>query len=207
MIELQDYERLRNSILLRNAEKSIKSIMLTSSVKGEGCSTVASNLAALLAKNRELKVCLIDCTSMHPSPQRFLELAIKPAFQDLDLRESPIGTAFKKTTFSNLCVITKRESNKNSPATFDPQRLDTLLELKKEFDFLIYDYAPIATHSHIPFFASQMDGVVLVIHAGKTRREVVQNTKEQLEIVQANILGVVLNRKKHFIPDFLYKRL
>ena len=90
---------------------------------------------------------------------------------------------------------------------FDSQRLNVLLDLKKEFDYLVFDFPPIHTYPDIPILASLMDGVILVVRAEKTRYEVVQDAKEQLDIAHANILGVVLNRKKQVIPDFLYKRL
>jgi Mrp family chromosome partitioning ATPase len=52
-----------------------------------------------------------------------------------------------------------------------------------------------------------VDGVVMVVQAGKTKREVVQRSMDAIARYEGNILGVILNRKKYYIPGFLYKRI
>ena len=208
MIELEECERLKNNILSINSEGTIKTIMLVSSVIGEGCSTVASNLALSLAKHRTLKTVLIDGNLRCPTLHKHFELENMFGFYDLILGKKGAEGVLKRTKWPNLLVITSGET-KNYPNEFiEPQGLkDFILKLKQEFNYLIFDSAPITTYPDSLILASQMDGIILVVQAERMRWEAVQKVKEQLELIHANILGVVLNKKKYVIPEFIYKCL
>ncbi|MHC4570468.1 MAG: CpsD/CapB family tyrosine-protein kinase [Planctomycetota bacterium] len=208
MISLPEYERLKNNILSLNSEGAVKTIMLTSSVSREGCSTVASNLAKTLAKNSSLKVLIIDANLRRPTLHEAFDVENNIGFSDLVLGDTDVGEAVRKTELPNLSLITAGDFSRNPIEVLESCKLKALIaKLKEEFDYLIFDSAPISTCPDAAILASQVDGVILVIHAGKTRWEVAQNAKDQLERSHANIIGIVLNRRRHVIPGFLYKRL
>ncbi|MCK4789617.1 MAG: polysaccharide biosynthesis tyrosine autokinase, partial [Desulfobacteraceae bacterium] len=203
-----EYERLKNNILSLNSERAVKTIMVVSSVSKEGCSTVASNFAMTLAKNSSLNVLLIDGNFRHPTLHVAFRVENKTGLSDLVLGNADISEAIKKTNLPNLSMITSGDFRENPIEVLESSNLKGLIvKLKDQFDYLILDSAPVNTYSDSCILASQVDGVILVIHAGKTRWEVAQNAKRQLEMTHATILGVVLNRKKYVIPTFLYKRL
>lgn len=208
MIGLPEYERLKNNILSLNSEGAVKTIMLTSSVSREGCSTVASNLAKTLAKNSSLKVLIIDANLRRPTLHEAFDVENNIGFSDLVLGDTDVGEAVRKTELPNLSLITAGDFSRNPIEVLESCKLKALIaKLKDEFDYLIFDSAPINTCPDAAILASQVDGVILVVHAGKTRWEVAQNAKDQLERSHANIIGIVLNRRRHVIPGFLYKRL
>ncbi len=208
MIELEECERIKNCILSINPERKMKTIMITSSVSGEGSSTVASNLAVSLSRNRTLKTLLVDVNSRRPTLHKHFDLENKFGFYDLIFGKKGAEGVLKRTRWPNLLVITSGEINSNPSEMLEPQGLKHLLSrLKEEFNYLIFDSPPITAYPDALLLAPQMDGVILVVQAERVRWEVVQEVKEQLELIHANIVGVVLNKRKNYIPEFIYKRL
>ncbi len=206
---LEEYERLKNNILSLGSGKAIKTIMVSSSVAGEGCSTVAAHLAISLAKNSLFKVLLIDVNLRHPTLHKSFGLKNNMGLSDLILSKAGINDVLKKTDFPNLLVMPSGKNKKiDPPQIFESQKLKALIgKLKDECNYLVFDSPPVSTYPDATILASQMDGVVLVVHAEKTRWEVAQRVKEQLEMANTNILGVLLNKKKYVIPKFIYNRM
>ena len=208
MTDSEEYEKLKSNILSLNMERTIQTIIVASPVNGEGCSTVASNLALSLAKNKALKVILIDGNIRNPNLHERFNLELHKGLSEVIIGRFGVSDVLKKTMFPNLSVITCGDVGLNPTETFEAHRVKTLIiKLKEEFDYLIFDSPPVNAYPDAHILASLMDGVILVIHACKTRWEVAEKAKEYLEKVHANILGVVLNRKRYYIPDFIYKRL
>ena len=73
--------------------------------------------------------------------------------------------------------------------------------------YVIVDAPPVVLCPETLPLAPFVDGVVLVVHSGRTKRETVQRSIKQLQQIQGRVLGIVLNRKRYFIPDFIYRRL
>ncbi len=208
MIDLKEYEKLMNNILSLYSGESGKSFMITSSVSREGCSTVASNLASIFAKNGSLKILLIDCNLRNPSLHRYFELENDKGLSDLLLGRANIDDVIKETKLQNLSVITVGNGKGGQTEFLENAKLEEKLgSIKEKADYLIFDSPPVNAYPGTHVLSSQMDGVILVVQAGRIRWEIAQKTKEQLELAHANILGVVLNRKKYVIPEFLYSRL
>ena len=82
-----------------------------------------------------------------------------------------------------------------------------LQDALKRYDVILVDAPPIIGSPETPRLAALADGVLLVVHAGKTKREIAQRAIEMITQLEGNVLGVVLNRKKYYIPDFIYKRI
>ena len=78
---------------------------------------------------------------------------------------------------------------------------------KKKFDYIIIDAAPIGSCPESQAICAKADGVLMVIESGKTRRQVAQRTKKELEDAGGKLLGLVLNRRRYYIPDWIYRRL
>jgi capsular exopolysaccharide synthesis family protein len=153
-------------------------------------------------------VLIIDGNFRHPTLHLAFGLEKNIGLSDLVLGDIDIQDVLRKTKLPNLSLITTGDFNGNPIEVLGSINLKGLIvRLKGQFDYIIWDSAPINTYAEASVLASQVDGVVLVVHAGRTRWEVVQNAKQQLEMAHATIGGIVLNRKKYVIPKFLYKRL
>lgn len=208
MTSPEEYEKLKTNLLSLNSENPIKTIMVSSAAAREGTTTVASNLAVTMAKKSTLKILLVDANLRHPNLNKFFALENKGGLSDLILGKIEISDVLKKTELPNLSVITSGACNLNHLEIFESERLkDIIKSLRNQFDHLIFDSVPINVYPDAQILASKLDGVVLVVRAGKTRRQVVQKAKEQLQRVNANIVGIILNRRKYVIPKLFYNRL
>jgi Mrp family chromosome partitioning ATPase len=85
-----------------------------------------------------------------------------------------------------------------------PILLQTALQ---RYDTVLVDAPPVIGAPEVPPMTAAVDGVVMIVRAGKTKREVVQRSLEMIDQFEGNVLGLVLNRKKYYIPDFIYRRL
>jgi len=79
--------------------------------------------------------------------------------------------------------------------------------LKKEFDLVLIDSSPLTLSPDGLAIASKVDGVILVVEAEKTRWQTVKKVRDNIAIVGGNILGVALNKRRYYIPQFIYKYL
>jgi Mrp family chromosome partitioning ATPase len=80
-------------------------------------------------------------------------------------------------------------------------------EARRSYDAVIVDAPPIVTCPETPPLAQLVDGVVLVVHCRRTKRETVKRSVAQVEQFKGRVIGVVLNRKRYYIPEFIYRRL
>jgi Mrp family chromosome partitioning ATPase len=82
-----------------------------------------------------------------------------------------------------------------------------LEEALRDYDTVVIDAPPVINSPETPPMTAFVDGVVLVVRAGKTKREVVQRAIESIASFKGRVFGVVLNRKRYYIPGFIYKRI
>jgi Mrp family chromosome partitioning ATPase len=84
---------------------------------------------------------------------------------------------------------------------------ELLAKLRMRFAYIVMDVSPILSFSEGIQFSRKVDGVVLVVRSGHTKRELARRAVELLDDAGAKVLGTVLNRRKYFIPSFIYERL
>jgi len=204
----------------------IKVVMVSGPSGREGVSTIASNLAAVLARTAGAKVVLVDAnirtatrrlSLVPPQADRSGQQSrASPGLYELILDGVDINEAIKETTVKNLYLIaagTKDSrqvgSNDNDPVRVfeSPNLAPTLGKLKKKFDYVVLDTPAINKYSDATILSRYVDAVILVIDFGRTRREVAQIAQGKLVQNNAKVFAAVLNRRKYFIPNFIYKRL
>lgn len=78
---------------------------------------------------------------------------------------------------------------------------------RRRYDTILVDAPPVVGSPETPPLSSFVDGVVIVIQCGRTKREVVRRSLNMIEQFEGKVIGLVLNRKKYFIPDFIYRRI
>jgi len=208
METLKACQRIINSIFSNENGKSIQSILVTSSVRGEGVSRIAASMADYLAKYRHMKVCLVDASFTDPSLHKIFNLGNDLGLINVIENPDTLDAIVRPTDVPNLSVIPSGATGQEWLEALQLEDIQNIIqELKKKFDLVIFDSSAVSQNGHSLDIAPHVDGVILVVHAGHTRWEVVQDSKDQFDRVQAKLLGVVLNRRKLFIPDFLYRNL
>ncbi len=181
-----------------------------SCVKGEGVTSVASNFAASLASDVRRRIVIMDGNLQTPA-EKLPMLTEKqqepdPGEDGGTLAPRPIWQM--TNAHHNIDLMYSRIPFANPGRVYGAGRFGELLrQLKEHYDFVVVDCPPLLGVSGAAMLASQCDGAILVVQAGRVRREVVQRCIQNLEATGANLLGVVLNKRQYPIPAFIYKRL
>ena len=203
----QAFEDLKNSLLAYHRKNHVKSLMLVGNNLGDGVSSTAFCLARALALDAPSGVVLIDANFRDPCQHKRL-----PSGGDLpDLAGILLDgkeAIPSRLIDGNLNIIPCGEKRPGLQAILDSKRFSQLLaDLCDLFDFVIIDTAPALNAPESLFIAPKVDAVIMVVRSGVTRREKAQKTKQLLEEAGANIIGVVLNKRKYYIPHKLYKMM
>jgi protein-tyrosine kinase len=202
-LSLDEYYRLKLNILRSSQNRKIKSLLFLSPTGGEGASTVLAQFAVALAQGE--KVLLIDANFRSPSLHQQFHLEVEKGLTEFLLGKANLSEVTKKTTVKNLWVIPSG-SAPSSPLTLNA--LDPHLQkMKEEVDWVLFDGPPVNHFDESLALSGKVDGVVMVLQAEKTRWEVAQAAKQRLEDSGGKILGVVLNKRRFYIPKWIYNSL
>lgn len=206
----QEMITLYRNIDARMEDASRKVIQFIGAQPGEGTSSVLRDFAMVCAARLGKSVLLLDADSQ--APCQHLLFRIDPGVgRELVVEDK---TTFQKALIkigeSNLyvCVYPSLQNSSFFPRfLYSSEIRDFWDELRGMFDLILIDSAPASTSPDGIRLSRFVDGVVLVLEAEKTRRPVVENLKRQISGNGGNIIGVVFNKHRHHIPDFIYRRL
>jgi capsular exopolysaccharide synthesis family protein len=197
----EDYQKLRASLVSIAVPSGLHTILVTAPRHGEGATTVAIGLASALSKERESRVLLVEANLRTPCFSAVLPLASEAGIVDFAAgRAAPEALAMRLEGF-NFSVIA---AGAVPSRPLDLDILDALVtRLRAQFDFIVIDGPPVNRYADASVIATKVDGVILVVEADNTPVVEAEAAKRQLDKVGARILGVVLNRRRSYIPAFL----
>lgn len=191
-LSAEAYRSLRTSIKYSTVDKPIKTIVVTSSIPGEGKSTIAGNLAFTLSQNGE-RVLLIDCDLRKPSIHKKFGVINDLGLTDILVNECSLKDAIKKAD-SSLFMITAGTIPPNPSEILGSNSMEELLkELTMNFDYIVMDTPPVIPVTDPLLLAAKADATILVVRARKAREKIIKQTYEELTKVKANVIGSVLN--------------
>jgi capsular exopolysaccharide synthesis family protein len=194
------YRTLRTKLLFSRALSSLKTIVVTSPFAQDGKSTVAANLATTFAQHG-MRTLLIDCDLRRPTQHEVFGVSSRPGLTDLLTSDELIPGAGRRTSVENLSLITAGPLPPDPPELVGSARMRSLLEkLGETFDVIVLDTPPVLPVADSAILASLSDGVLLVVRAGQTDRRAAQLAVQQLQDVDARILGAVLNDPNEQVP-------
>lgn len=196
----ESYNLLKTNLLFAEVEKPIKTIMVTSVAPGEGKSLTVCNLAITMAQAGH-NILLVDCDLRRPTQHLLFNLEREPGLSDylagkVDSIDYTILDGIIKSAerVENLHLIPSGTRPLNAAVLLGSQKMKDSIEYwKNKYDFILFDSPPVLSVSDTAVLATKMDVTILIIHAGKTKRQLVLQGKEILENVSANTFGVVLN--------------
>jgi len=202
-----EFRRLAKRVLDLCKPKGSLTLMVTSSMRGEGKTTIASHLAVSLARRRKKKVLLVDADLRRPQIHRLFGFDRQNGMSEILEGELTVQAALKSTSTENLKVITGGKMTRNPSKLFENDRLMGLIgELKADHNIIIFDFPPTIPVSDPEVVGRMVDGILFVYMAGKTPREVGQRGISILERAEAKILGVVVNDLTEVLPyHYRYK--
>ena len=187
---------------------SVRTIVFTGTAHGAGCTTTAAGFANTMAQYCRLNVVLIDANIRSPRLHEVFSFEYNQGLTDLLTNEEVKISLFKKRGHGNLYLIPCGKNAFLPQAIFESTRfVKVLKQMREKFDYVILNAPPVNSYAETKIIGKKVDGVVLVIESGKTRKQVAIKAKQELENAGAKVLGVILNRRKQYIPDWIYKRL
>lgn len=191
------YRTLRTNIHFASLDNPLKALLVTSTDPGEGKSTTLANLAVTMAQAGN-RVLVVDCDLRRPSLHRIFGLnnaaGLTTMMLEAHAKDQPPVQA---TQVPGLSALTSGPLPPNPSELLGSRRMaDVLTALRGEADIVLVDAPPIIAVSDAAILASKVDGVLLVVQANKTRRDLAKKAKAALQKANANLLGVVLNNVK-----------
>jgi succinoglycan biosynthesis transport protein ExoP len=193
------YRQLRTSILLSTAGHAPKSLLVTSSLPAEGKTTTAINTAISLAQTGA-KVLIIDADMRRPRLHSVFNINNGEGLSTVlasDLEELEVLDAIQFDEASKLFLLPSGPIPPNPAELIGSEQMSNLLALlQNNFTHVVIDSPPIASFTDGVLIASMVDGVILVVHSGKSSRQVVRRSRQLLQDIGSKIFGVVLNNVK-----------
>jgi succinoglycan biosynthesis transport protein ExoP len=189
-------------------ENTIRSILVTSSVAGEGASTIALNFAAVLAAADTGRVLLVDADLRHPVIHKVLGVSNSAGFSDILFGNADAGGMIKSSGVKNLDVIPAGSFQANLNRVFSKNTFKRALgHIAGDYDHIVFDSPPVTVFPDAAAIAGGVDGVLLVIAAHRTRWEIIEGATRKLNKSGAHLLGTILNKRRFVIPSRVYKRI
>ncbi len=187
--------RVLRTNLQFSAERSWRTLMVTSASPLEGKSLTTANLAAAVAQSGQ-RVILVDADLRRPTQHHIFGLENQVGLSDvLEHSEVSLSEVLQTVSVANLSVVTSGPLPENPSELLGSKRMGDLMELlQQSADVVIFDSPPVMAVADAAILASRLDGVLLVIDAGTTRRGAARRSKESLDAVGGHLLGVTLNR-------------
>jgi len=165
---------------------------VTSSVKGEGKSATAANLAYTLARDLAKRTLLIDCDFKSPTLHEYLEVPPTPGLTEMLNNGRPLGECLLPIAGVPLWVLPGGDSQgRMVELSKAPELLNLIGELRSQYDYIVLDAPPILPLADMNVLSGLVDGLLMVIRAGSTPRRVVQNAIHRLKVT--NQLALILN--------------
>jgi capsular exopolysaccharide synthesis family protein len=201
------YRQLRTSVLLSTAGRAPKTLLVTSSLPGEGKTTTAVNTAISLAQTNS-SVVIIDGDMRRPRLRSIFDLPEGDGLSSILSSEITVDGMMRcvvRDEASGLFVLPSGPVPPNPAELLGSDQMRKLIEiLSVAFTHIVIDSPPISSFTDGVLIGSMVDGVLLVVHGGKSSRDVVRRSRQLLLDVGAKIVGVVLNNVSIHSHDYYY---
>jgi len=194
----ESYRHLRTSLLLSSAGTAPRTILVTSSQPSEGKTTTAINTAFMLAQTGA-RVLIVDCDLRRPRLHAHFNMPNTRGLTNcLSGNASDVDSVIQDyAPLPNLKLLTSGPMPPNPAELLGSEEMRKLLiTLSEKFTHVIVDSPPAISFTDASILSTFVDGVVLVVHGGRSSRAVVRRAKQQLLDIGANIFGIVLNNVK-----------
>jgi succinoglycan biosynthesis transport protein ExoP len=209
---INSYRGVAQRLLAAREGEGPMAVLVTSALEGEGVSTVLSQLGAVIAHEQGLRVVLVDCrhrareTHGPRVHDLFGDRAAGGLF-DTDVEREPLGNLLRNTNIDRLRYVAVGEVAGEALPTDLGARVKKLVKrLESEADLVLIDTPPVVAYADFLALAPFAAGSVLVVEFAQTKREIVSRALANLsEAVKP--VGLVLNRRRRVIPEWLYRYL
>jgi len=187
------YRGIRTSLLFSSADRAPQVILVTSAGPGEGKTTCSANIAAALAQAGS-RVAVVDCDLRRPRIHQLFGRDRAVGTSNVLVANCTLAEAIQSTDIPGVDIIPSGPVPPNPSELLGSQHMaDMLAALRERYERIIIDSPPISAVTDAVILSKIVDGVVLVVRAHQTNREVIKYALGQLQTMNAHILGAVLN--------------
>jgi len=200
----EQYRRLRNSLQALNPDGAPRTVVMTSSIRGEGKSVATLNLALAFVEMPRMRIALLDGDLRDPSLEKYLGLPRRQGITEVLRGQLPLAAAVRPTSIERLDLIGAGARPENPSEIMNLDRIKTVLHsLKRDYDYILIDTPPALTINDPSMLGAIADGIVFVVRLGYTPKHLVEETQQVLETLGGNILGTCLTGA--FLSDKTYQ--
>lgn len=197
----ESFRQLRTNLQFANVAGKAKTILVTSSLPGEGKSSTATNLAIAMAQSGQT-VCLVDADLRRPMVSEYLGLDQNAGLTTALVGSAEIEDLLQPWGDDALYVLTSGQIPPNPSELLGSASMANLIaQLEAAFDAVIIDTPPLLPVTDAAVLSRQVGGVVLVVGSQKVTSKDLEKSMDALNLVSANLLGVVMNRTPIKGPD------
>lgn len=188
------YRTLRTNLYFSSLDRALETLLVTSAAPGDGKSTTLSNLAVTMAQG-EKRTILVDADLRRPALHKLFGVSNNLGLTTMVVQEETLAQPpLVETGVDNLWLLPSGPLPPNPAEILGSRRMeDIIAALKTHADIILFDAPPVIAVTDAAVLGTKVDGVLLVISAGKTRREHALRAKETLKRVQVRLVGAVLN--------------
>jgi len=199
------YKIIKTKILEKTKNEGLNTILVTSAFKGEGKSLTAANLAISLAKEVANTVLLVDADLRNPTLHSLFGISPQAGLSDYLLHDVPLREIFIRPGIDKFLFLPGHASIDNSSEVVSSPKMENLVKgMKGRYSdrYVIFDAPPVIESSDSLILSRYVDGVILVVEAGRTQKSEIKKAITLLE--NRNLIGLVLNKGE--IPEKRYYR-
>lgn len=190
----ESFRTLRSSVLLSSVDREPKVILISSGMAGEGKSTCAANLAIAFAQ-RPARVLLVDGDLRKGTQHMKFQTSNRKGLSTYLSRETGDDSIlYPVSSLPQLGVIPRGPFAPNPGEMLSSRTMaDSIAKWREEWDFIIIDSSPVLAVADALSLAQMVDGTLVVIRSGATRKKSLARTRELLRRAKVNVLGAVVN--------------
>lgn len=187
------YRTLRTNLMFYSVDQPLSTLVITSPVPGEGKSAVVANLAVTLAQSGHDTI-LVDCDLRQPGQHDLWGLDNVQGLTTMLLEDSALQVPpLQAVDIDHLRVLTSGPLPPNPADVLVSRRMDDVIAaLKSKADYVLFDVPPVLAVTDAALLGHKVDGLLLVLRAGSSRRDHAARAKEELERVKVPVIGTVL---------------
>lgn len=191
----EQFRTIRTNVQFSMVDKNLKTLVITSAGPGAGKSTISANLAVAFAMQGK-KILIVDADLRKPTVHKTFHLPNRDGLTTLLTdRDIEIKDIAHRLDTEGLYVITSGAIPPNPSELLASNRMNQLMsEFENLFDLIIFDMPPVIAVTDAQVMASKADGTIFVVNKNGAEKDMVAKSKELLEKVKANVIGVVFNR-------------
>ena len=200
----EQYRVLYTRLEQISQRKSYKTFAITSALKGEGKTITTLNLAYIMALEFRKKVILVECDFKNPYiTSHFMDTMPEHGLIDVIEGKADLSTAIVRYKHSEFHILPAGRIARNSLELLGSNRINFIINmLKSQYDYVIVDSPPISPIADMNVISKAVDGLVLVVEAGKTPKDIVLRAVNSLDNV--DIAGIVLNGADNYLLNEYY---